>query len=152
MSSERKQLLEKIDKLIHNKKEILLTKYPNVHEVDDGIIVRFFALWDNCTEDNEIKFKKIEAENPDESVVFWYFPKGSSFELKQRYYIGCMTCLNGKIEVEVDGKNIYLEGYQKKCINSEDVSAKIHENTYLITTSDKSAWSEITHVHTEQFK
>ena len=152
MNEEKKILLDKIEHLINKRKTELLEELPDVHEVDDGIIVRFFTEWDNCADDDQIKFKKLEVENPDESVVFWYLPKGSSFELKQRFFIGCMTCLNGKMEIDINDKIISLEANQKKCVNSEDVKAKVFENTYLITTSNKKVWSETTQEHVKQYQ
>jgi hypothetical protein len=152
MNAEKKLLLEKIHKLINDKKEVLLKEYPDVHEVDDGIIVRFFTEWDNCEDAEEIKFKKLESEVADENVVFWYLPKGSSFELNQKFFIGCMTCLNGKMEIEVNDETIFLESYEKKCVNSEEVKAKVLENTYLLTTSNKKVWSKTTWDHVEQYK
>jgi len=153
MNAEKKLLLEKIHRLINDKKEVLLKEHPNVHEVDDGIIVRFFAEWDNCYDDKNIKWKKINTiNNPNESVVFFYLPKGSLFDLKQRFYVGCMTCLNGKIEVSVDNETTLLKSYQKICVNSENVMGKVLENTYLITTSDKSVWSETTNEHVMEYQ
>ncbi len=152
MTEEKKIILDKIDALIDKRKAELLKGFPSIHEIDDGIIVRFFTDWDNCDDDNEIKFKKLQNDDPDESVVFWYLPKGSSFDLKQRFFIGCMTCLNGKIDVDIDGKIISFEGYQKKCINSEDVKANVFENTYLITTSNRKVWSETTLEHVKQYQ
>ena len=153
MNAEKKLLLEKIHKLINDKKEVLLKEHPDVHEIDDGIIIRFFAEWDNCAEDEQIKWKKIENLNsPEESVVFFYLPKGSKFELKQCFYIGCMTCLNGKIEVHANDEVILLEGYQKICVDSENVIGKVLENTYLITTSDKSVWSKTTLEHVKEYQ
>ena len=152
MNEEKQIVLKKIDELISKRKAEMLKGFPSIHEIDDGIIVRFFTEWDNCADDEEIKFKKLDAENPDESVVFWYLPKGSAFELKQRFFIGCMTCLNGKMEIDANGETTLLESYQKKCVNSEDVNAKIYENTYLITTSNKKVWSETTMEHIKQYQ
>lgn len=152
MNAEKKELLSKINKLIYDKKEVLLKELPDVHEIDDGIIVRFFTHWDNCGDDKKIKFKKLESEIPDESVVFWYLPKGSSFELNQKFFIGCITCLNGEMEIEVNNKTTHLYAYQKKCVNSEEVKAKVLENTYIITTSNRKAWSQTTLEHVEQYK
>ena len=151
MTEEKKIILDKIDALICKRKAELLNELPDVHEIDDGIIVRFFTEWDNCADDDEIKFRKIEVENPDESVVFWYLPKGSSFELNQKFYIGCMTCLNGKMEVSFGSHKTTIGSYQKICVNSEDVEADVLENTYLITTSNKKIWSETTLKHVEQY-
>lgn len=152
MKEEKQIVLKRIDELLSKRKAEMLEEFPSIHEIDDGIIVRFFTEWDNCADNDQIKFKNLDNENPDESVVFWYLPKGSSFELKQRFFIGCMTCLNGKMEVEANNKIIFLEANQKKCINSEDVNAKVLENTYLITTSNRKVWSETTLEHVKQYQ
>jgi hypothetical protein len=151
MEKEKKYLLKKINQLIDDKKERLLNKLPSVHEVEDGIIIRFFTQWDNCEDDNKIKFKKvINVDNPDESIVFFYLPKDSIFDLKQRFFIGCMVCLNGKIDVVYNDETRHLEGYTKICIDSDEVQGFAKENTYLMTTSYKSQWSENTKEHVKE--
>ncbi len=150
MNEQKQIVLKKIDELLSKRRAEMLMEFPSIHEIDDGIIVRFFTEWDNCADNDQIKFKKLESENPDESVVFWYLPKGSSFELKQRFFIGCMTCLNGEMEVDVNDKIIFLKGYQKKCVNSEDVKANVLENTYLLTTSNRKVWSKTTQEHVKE--
>ena len=133
MTEEKRLLIEKIHNQIKEKKKGLLSHFPNIHRIDDGIIMRFFTEWDNCVDDDAIRWKKIDSvDKPEESIVFFYLPKGSQFELKQRFYIGCMTCLNGKMEVDVNDETILLEGYQKICVDSEDVKGNVLENTYLI--------------------
>lgn len=151
MTEERRQILDKINNLLDKRKAELFEEFPNVHEIDDGVIIRFFTEWDNCAESEEIKFKKLDSDNPDESVVFFFLPKGSSFKLQQRFFIGCMTCLSGKMNVHVRGETIPLESYRKICINSEEVGGDVLENTYLITTSDKRVWSEASHKHMEVY-
>lgn len=151
--TEKQKVLKKIDSLLAKRTAQLLHDFPDVHEVDDGIVIAFFTDWDNCADDDQIRYKKIETnDHPNESVVFWYLPKGSGFELKQRFYIGCMTCLNGEMDVEFDGKLRHLRGYQKICVESQDVVGKVYENTYLITTSDRTKWSETTHDHVKELE
>lgn len=145
MCEKKKILLKKIDSLISEKTSNLLNEFPDVHEISDGIIVRFFTDWDNCDDYNTIKFKKIVHHGkPDESVAFFYVPKGSFFELKQRFYFGCITCLNGLIEITSKGKTQILESYNKICVNDDEIKGKALENTYLITTSNREQWSETT--------
>jgi len=152
MSEEKQILLTKIDHLLAKRRAELIKELPDVHDVDDGIIIRFFTEWDNCQDDNKIKFKKlISHDKPDESVVFFYIPKNSYFELKQRFYVGCMTCLNGKIDITANGETRLLEYYSKICVHSDDVIGKAYENTYLIVTSNKNEWSEATIEHVEQY-
>ena len=143
MENEKKKLLKRIDELIVERKSEMLKELPSVHEVDDGIIIRFFTEWDNCEDDADIKFKKIvNHDNPDDSVVFFYIPKGSFFDLKQRFYIGEVTCLNGVIDITVNNDTRQLNGYSKIIVNSSEVMGLAIENTYLVTSSDKSKWAK----------
>lgn len=145
MCEEKKILLKKIDLLISEKTSNLLEEFPDVHEISDGIIIRFFTEWDNCDDDNGIKFKKIiHRDKPDENTVFFYLPKGSFFELKQRFYFGCIMCLNGLVKITSKSKTQILESYNRICVNDDDVQGNALENTYLITTSNRLDWSETT--------
>ena len=138
-------ILDKIDVLLNKRKAELLKELPSIHNVDDGIIIRFFTEWDNCEDDNTIKYKKIpNLDNPNESVVFFYIPKNAYFDLKQRFYIGWVTCLNGIIEIVTENKNRLLEGYSKICVDSNNVQGRAFENTYLLVTSNKLNWLEKT--------
>lgn len=149
--TEQKQIvLNRVNGLIDKKRGELLKELPDVHEVDDGIIIRFFTEWDNCADDDKIKFKKITNDNPDESVVFFFIPKDSYFELKQKFYIGCMTCLNGKIDITANNKTKLLEASTKMCVNTDDVIGKAYENTYLVVTSNKLEWSKKTKDHVKE--
>jgi hypothetical protein len=145
MTEEKKMILDKIDVLLNKRKAELLKELPSIHNVDDGIIIRFFTEWDNCEDDNTIKYKKIpNLDNPNESVVFFYIPKNAYFDLKQRFYIGWVTCLNGIIEIVTENKNRLLEGYSKICVDSNNVQGRAFENTYLLVTSNKLNWLEKT--------
>jgi hypothetical protein len=153
MTSERKELLAKVNELIDKRKKQLLEKLPSVHEVDDGIIIRFFTKWDNCDDANEIKHIKLpNHDDPDESVVFFYIPKDAYFDLKQRYYIGCITCLNGKIDITANNETRLVESYSKICVNSADVQGKAYENTYLLITSDRKVWDDSVKEHIKKIK
>lgn len=151
MISEKKYLFEKINRLIEEKKQNLFNSIPNVHEIDDGVIVRFFTHWDNCKDDNQIKFKKIVSlDNINESIVFFYIPQGSFFDLKQRFFIGDLICLNGEIDLTFKNQTKYLNGYTKISIESDEVEGVAHENTYLITYSNKKNWSDKTMKHVKE--
>ena len=150
MTEEKQIVLNKIDALLQERRSEMIKELPNVHDVDDGIIIRFFTEWDNCADDDDIKFKKLDNENPDEVVVFFYIPKGASFEMEQRFYIGCMTCLNGRIDITSNGETKLLESYSKICINSDDVEGVAFENTYLVVTSDKKDWGRATIDHVKE--
>jgi hypothetical protein len=134
MTTERKELLAKVNELINRRKKQLLEKLPDVHEVDDAIIIRFFAEWDDCI--NNIKYKKIlNVDKPEEITIFYYFPKGAYFELKKRDYIRCMICLNGKLEIITDTKIRVLDSNTKMCLESNLFEGRALENTYMITTN-----------------
>jgi len=151
MTDEKHKLLEKIHQQIREKKALLKAQLPSVHRIDDGVIIRFFTKWDNCEDDDSIKFKKIvNVDNPDESVVFFYIPKGASFDLKQRYYIGCVTCLDGRMKLTYDKQTRHIEGYSKACINSSEIVGYALENTYLLTSSDKKKWAQETLNHVKE--
>jgi len=145
MTDEKKIILEKIDLLISKRKAELLKELPSIHDIDDGFIIRFFTEWDNCDEDGNIKYKKIiNEDNPDESVVFFYLPKDSKFELNERFHIGDITCLSGKLELLIKNKKIILDRYSKIVLNSNRIEGTAMENTYIVTTSNRLDWSELT--------
>jgi len=137
MTDEKRFILDKIDTLITKRTSELIKELPDVHEVSDGIIIRFFGEWDNCEDNNIIKYKEIKnISNPDENVLFIYLPKDAAFELKARTYIKCVTCLNGKIEISMKGETIILNDFNKMCLGDNEFEGKALENTYLITTSE----------------
>ena len=138
MTEEKKIILEKIDVLISKKKVELLKEFPSIHEVDDGIIVRFFTKWDNCINNGKIRFKKITNINDSgETVIFFYLPQGAYFEFKKRSFIKCITCLNGKIKINFHNKIMILENFNKICLKDDEFEGVALENTYLITTNKR---------------
>jgi hypothetical protein len=137
MTTERKELLAKVNELINKRRKQLLDRLPSVHEVDDGIIIRFFAEWDDCNENNDIKYKRIISDNPNEVVIFYYLPKGAYFELKERAYINCIVCLNGSIEIVVNNDIKVLNSNHKICLNNNLFEGRALENTYLLTTNNR---------------
>ena len=143
LTEEKQKVLSHVHDLLDKKRNELLKELPDVHEVNDGIIVRFFADWDNCEDDDEIRYKKIvNHDDLDESVVFFFIPKGAQFKLKQRYYIGCISCLNGAMRITVNNETRFLDSYSKICVHSDNVEGMAFENTYLIVTSNYKEWSE----------
>jgi hypothetical protein len=136
MTNERKELLSKVNGLIRKRKEALLNQLPSIHEIDDGIIIRFFTEWDDCDENNGVKYKKIQSiDKPNEIVVFFYLPKGAYFQLKKRNYIGNMTCLSGSLELDFDNHTRILNGYTKICLDSDTFEGRAIENTYVVTSN-----------------
>lgn len=136
MTTEKKELLNKINSLIHKRKEELLNKLPNIHKIDDGIVIRFFTEWDNCDTNTEIKYKKItNVDRPDEVIIFFYIPKGTYFEFNKKDYVSSMTCLSGKLELNVNDNMRILSPYTKIFLNSDTFDGRALENTYVITTN-----------------
>ena len=134
MTTERKELLAKVNELINKRKKQFLEKLPSVHEVEDGIIIRFFAEWDNCDSNESIKYKRIiNVDIPEEIVIFYYLPKGAYFELKERDYISCITCLNGTLEIICNKKIRVLGPHTKMCLDSNLFEGRALENTYVVT-------------------
>jgi len=136
MTDEKQIILNKINFLLAKRTSELLKELPSVHEVRDAIIVQFFTEWDNCHDNNDIKFKNVEnLDNPDEIIKFMFLPKDAVFELMKRDYIGYITCLNGKLEIDTDGEVRVIEGFSKISIENDVFQGKALENTYIITTS-----------------
>lgn len=138
MTEARKQILDKVNYLIEKRKEELLNLLPDVHEVNDGIIIRFFGEWDNCNDNESIKYKKIpNIDDPDEIVFFFYLPKGAYFDLRKRNFISHMTCLNGKLNVKCENEVRILNAYSKINLNSNMFEGYALENSYVVTTNRK---------------
>lgn len=136
MTTEKKIILDKINSQINKLRNDLLDKFPAIHEIDDGVIVRFFTDWDSCDDNSRIRFKKIvNKDKPEEKVVFMYLPKGAYFEHKKREYADTIICLSGEIELEVDNETIYVEKYTKKSLKNNEFHGRVLENTYIITTN-----------------
>jgi len=134
MSNERKLILEKVNMLINKRKVELLKRFPSIHEVDDGIIIRFFSEWDDCV--NNIKYHKIINENNSEDITIFYFlPKGAIIELKKREYVKTILCLSGKLEVNVNGTVIYLTGFKKLSLDVDEFQGIALEDSYALTTN-----------------
>lgn len=136
MNEEKKQLFKKVNELIDKRKNELLKNLPNIHEIEDGIIIRSFYDWKCCDDFQDVKFKKIPAINkPQEIVFFYYLPKGTIFEKCEKKHISSITCLTGNVEISVDDKKYNLNAYNKIYLGNNKFSCKILENTYLITSN-----------------
>jgi hypothetical protein len=136
MTEEKQAILNKVNALIDKRKDELLKKLPIVHEVSDAIIIRFFTKWDNCDSNEEIKYKLIkDKDNPDQIIIFYYIPKGAHIILKKRDYIRTITCLNGFLELDVNGKLIYVSELEKVTIDFDEWQGRALENTYAVTSN-----------------
>ena len=136
MTEEKRKILDRVNELIEKRKNELLSMIPDIHIIEDGIIIRSFNDWNNCNENNAIRFKRIPNINrPDEIVVLYYLPKGTILEMKKRECINFITCLSGGIELNVNNKTIFLESYSKISLEHNEFSGRTIDNTYLITTN-----------------
>lgn len=136
MTEEKKKILDKVNELIEKRKIELLKKLPVIHEVSDAIIIRFFTKWDNCDTNDEIKYRRVtNKDNPEDITIFYYLPKGAYIALKKRDYIRCITCLNGILELEVNGKTVYVSELEKIMLDSSEWHGRALENTYVVTTN-----------------
>lgn len=132
----RKEIFDRVNKLIDIKKTELFKQIPVIHEIEDGIIIRSFTNWDNCNDDERIKYKKLKnITKPNEIVTFYYLPKDTIIETKEKLHVKCITCLSGSLELNINNQLIYIEQYTKLCVDSNIFSGKALENTYLIATN-----------------
>jgi hypothetical protein len=136
MTEERKKILDKINGQIAKLTSELLSKFPAIHDIDDGFVVHYFTDWDACDENTKIRYKRIvNVTKPEETVVFFFIPKGAHIEHKKRDYIGCITCLTGELELNVNNEIVCLEGATKMCLDTDEFHGRALKNTYLITTN-----------------
>lgn len=139
MSEVKKNLLKKIESLINKRSEDLLSRFPYVHEIDDGIIIRFFNNWSEFGTNPEIKYRKIiNEENPEDITVFWFLPKGNEFSLELKNNIGCISCLSGELEITVNNEVRNLMPFKKICLNTNEFRGKAICDTYILTSNQKS--------------
>ena len=113
----------------------MLKQLPVFHEIEDGVVVRFFSQWLMCDDNQEIKYKKINSENIKEKIFFFYLPQGTYFDYKKRDYITTIICLSGKLEIETDGGFKIINSYNKISLNSKMFQGRAHENCYILTTN-----------------
>lgn len=134
MSEEKKIVLKRIDELITKRKSEMLKSLPSIHEIDDGIVIRFFTEWDECA--NDIKYKRlIDDRNPDDISLFYFLPKGAIIERKKRDYIKCLGCLSGKIEIIEDDNTQILSAFKKICLEGDEFHGIALEDSYVITSN-----------------
>ena len=136
MTEEKRIVLDRINELIDKRKAELLKGLPSIHEIDDGIIIRFFTDWDDCI--NNIKFKRIyDDKNPDDISIFYFLPKDAVIELKKRDYIHSVACLSGKLELTIDGIKNILIGFKKISFDTDEFQGIALEDTYVLTSNKK---------------
>jgi len=140
MTNEKKIVLDKIETLINKRMFDLLEGLPSIHEIDDGIVIRFFTDWNDCDckyeFNKEVKCKKIVNQDaPDEITMFFYLPKGSFFDFKKKKYISTLTCLSGKLKIDFGNVIRIVDGNTKILLQSNVFQGIALENSYVITTN-----------------
>lgn len=141
MTQEKRILLDKINMLLDKRRTELINKLPSIHEIDDGVVIRYFDDWDSCN-DNGIKYRIISNENnPKEQVIFFFIPEGATFDLKQKYYFSYITCLNGYLDLTIGEYDRYLDAGTRIYVDSDEVYGRALKNSYVVTTSDMTKWS-----------
>jgi hypothetical protein len=136
MSPERKAIFDKVNELIEKRKKDLLDQFPSIHEIDDGIIIRFFTDWDNCHTNELIRYKKVvDEKRPEDITIFYYIPKGAEVAIEKRPFIKDMACLSGKLELHVNGDILHISGFKKFRIDTDEFFGKALEDTYVLTTN-----------------
>lgn len=136
MTTERKAILDKVNELINKRKAELLKSLPSIHEIDDGIIIRFFTDWDNCHTNDLIRYKRIvDEKRPDDVTIFYYLPKGANIVPIKREYIKDMACLSGKLELNINGFIQYVTGFKKIVVDCDEFQGIALEDTYVLTTN-----------------
>lgn len=133
MIKEKDIILNRIDELINKRKFELVKNFPLNHEIDDSIIINFFDDWVSYSESPAIvKHKKI-ANDPNDTTMFFYLPKGFFFDLKKLDHTSTMTCLTGKIRI--DSNNNVVNKNTKITLVSDITQGVALENSYIITTN-----------------
>ncbi len=138
MLNEKREILDKINKQISKKINTLIDHLPVIHSVEDGLIIRYFTKWDKCSTNENIRLRHINnISNPNETVIFYFIPKGAYFTLQKREHIKYVVCLSGKVEIEYDGNTQIIDNYTKLQVNSGEFQGKAIENTYVLTLGQK---------------
>lgn len=133
MTPELKQAFEKAKQIIYNKKESLVGILPVVHELEDGILIKFFANWQS-SEVDEIKLKKISSlDNPDEKIFLGYVPKGIKVIARSNDYKECIICLDGHLIIDVEGDIREMTAFTKLCVDAnKKYNGEALINSYFI--------------------
>lgn len=136
MNEQKEKILKRIDELIDKKREELLKSFISIHELNDGIILRSFNGWDNCDDNNDIKYKIIPNRNDsDELTIFSFIPKDAKMEFKTREYIQSLTMLSGKLELSDSNGTSLVDSYSRIVINNKKFGCVALEDTYALTSN-----------------
>jgi hypothetical protein len=133
MTSELKEAFEKAKKIIYDKKELMVDSLPVVHELEDGILIKFFSKWEDC-EHEKIKIKKISSlDNEHEKIYLGFLPKGIKIKARTNDFLECFILLDGQITIDVEGDIKSLEAFTKMCIKPQNnYSGEAFKDSYVI--------------------
>ena len=136
MNKDRIDLINKINNLIEKRKIELLQRMPFVHEIDDGIVIRFFSDWGECEFHDGVKIKKIiNDDDITDITIFYFIPKGVSFNSLEYKNINSLLCMYGSIDLNINDKVNIISGGKKISINNNHFSATAIDDTYILTLS-----------------
>jgi hypothetical protein len=142
MNKEKQKILDRINELIDKKEAELLNRAkvlsntPNIHNIDDGVVIRFFTNWDDCFNNEEVKYRKIlDKGKPEDITVFHFIPKGTILKLEKRDYIQSIICLSGKLKLEVNNETLLIDAFNKTTLKSNEFKGESLEDTYVITSN-----------------
>ena len=139
MNTQRQKLVNKIHEQLQEKKKKILDKIPAIHTIDDGLVIRFFDEWDKCEDDNKVVYKEIDTDIAGEEITYFYLPKGTYLDFKERPYATSFLCLSGHVVLDVNGELINLTSQTKRSIDCSSYHGKVLKNTYIITSNLKKA-------------
>ena len=135
MIVQKQEILQKIYGQLINKKTELINRLPIIHEIEDGIAIRFFSGWEVCEDNKKIKFKKFNSDD-DEILYHFFLPKGTYLDIKKREYAGCIVCLEGHLVLEVDDKFVVILPHTKTCLKSDVYHGKVLKDSYILTRAN----------------
>lgn len=134
MNEEKKKILDRINELIDKRKEDLLSRFPHIHEIDDGIIIRFFTNWENCQTNEDVKYVKIfNKQDSDDITILHFIPKGTKLDYNRYEYVHSVLCVSGKIEIGIDSESFIIEANEKLYLPTNEFEAYAHDDSYVIT-------------------
>jgi len=136
MNEEKKYIIDRIDKLLDKRKSEMLQNFPYIHEIGDGVVVRYFNNWGYCSENEQIRFKRVpNEENTNDVTVLHFIPKDTKIKLAKRDYVHSAICLTGRIDFIINNITKQLTSYSKMYFNTDEFEAYALEDTYVITHS-----------------
>lgn len=133
MTAEKDEIVKKVHQQISEKKRKLMNVLPLVHSIDDGIVIRFFTNWEQCDENSKIKYVKIDTNNTKRKKYNFFLPKGTILDIRRRKYAGCIMCLVGELEFEVNGKVVHLKAPMERCLENDVYSGRVLKDSYVVT-------------------